>query len=311
MNLPLPRTISEPLGRARRRAEALRRDLEDASAPWRTSSQLERLAHKPAASDGAVRFAVLGDAEPGRFWIWRRLFNVPGVFERQLKDVQRRRLDFTMQLGDMVSRGTDRNFLAFFRDLARWGVSKPYLTVIGNHDRRFPHGVSDSRLYRSLLGRTNYCFDRGPARFVVLDSSTQRLRSRQLDWLARVLDTRLRKAVFMHMPPASLREWTDFGGLRGIGGFRRGADRLLDILSERRTDRVYLGHIHGFGVQDLRGVRFVLTGGGGSPLFPSGVRDRFHHYLVVRVSPDGFRETVRFLDGRMLRIPNRPVILSR
>ncbi|MFC1680053.1 hypothetical protein ACFL2T_07585, partial [Elusimicrobiota bacterium] len=53
---------------------------------------------------------------------------------------------------------------------------------------------------------------------------------------------------------------------------------------------VYFGHIHGFGVQDFSGVRYVLTGGGGSPLFPSGARDRFHHYLVVSVGPDGVSE---------------------
>ena len=293
------------------RAESERRRLLDLAAPWHTKRQLARLSALKRYSNESFRFAVLGDAEPGRFWIWRRLFNKPGVFETLVRRAQAEACDFTMQLGDMVSRGTQPNYLRFFDALSSWEVTTPYLTVVGNHDRRNPHGVTDSKLYRSCFGPVNYAFDRGGWRFVSLDSSAHRVTASSLKWLDRVLDTRQRTVVFTHIPPDVLHEWTDYKGARGLGGFHEGARELTELLSRRRVERVYLGHIHAFGVQDYLGVRYVLTGGGGSPLFPCGVEDRFHHYLVVEAGPKGLRETVRCADGKDLTIPPARVVLSR
>ncbi|MDE2290944.1 MAG: metallophosphoesterase [Elusimicrobia bacterium] len=299
--------VSEPA----RRAESQARLLCDLAAPWRTRRQLERLESPSRSQAETFRFGVLGDAEPGRFWLFRKLFNRPGVFESHVRRIQGDGCDFTMQLGDMVSCGTPENYVSFFEDLSAWGVETPYLTTIGNHDRRYPHGVTDSDTYRSCFGPVNYAFDRGGWRFVSVDSSAHRVTGPQLRWLDRVLDTTLRTVVFTHIPPAVLREWPHYRGARGVGGFRRGAEEFTDILSRRRVERVYLGHIHAFGVQDFKGVRYVLTGGGGSPLFPCGVEDRFHHYLVVEAGPDGLRETIRSADGRDLAIPRAAVVLSR
>lgn len=285
--------------------------LAELSAPLRTNAQLERLAENQRSAADEFQFAVLGDAEPGRFWISRRLFNRPGVFERQLAAIQEEPVDFLIQLGDMVSRGTPRHYHRLLRRLSRTGLRKPYLTVIGNHDRLHPHRRSDARLYRACFGSTNYAFDYACARFVVLDTSAKRVSARQMRWLDRVLDSSRPKLVFTHIPPNPLRPWTDFAGARGLGGFQRGADELTGLFSSRGVDRVYLGHIHGFGVQDYRGVRYVLSGGGGSPLFPSGALDRFYHYIVVSVAPGGIRETVRGLDGGCFEIPAGKVLISR
>ena len=101
-----------------------------------------------------------------------------------------------------------------------------------------------------------------------------------------------------------------FGRRRGIGGFRRGGEEFTEIVSKRHVSRVYLGHIHAFGVQDYKRVRYVLTGGGGSPLFPSGASDIFHHYIVARFEGGSIRETVHTLDDGHFRIPNSPVLFS-
>jgi 3',5'-cyclic AMP phosphodiesterase CpdA len=208
----------------------------------------------------------------------------------------------------MVSCGLTHNYLNFFRQLNEVRVTKPYLTVIGNHDRSYPHGRSHSRLYRSLFGRSNYFFDYGGVRFVTLDSSRGRLTQLQLKWLTMVLATRLRKVVFTHMPPVVLKLWGG-AGAHHLGGFDRGADRFTDLMAELEVERVYMGHVHCFGVQDYKGVRYILTGGGGSPLFPSGASDKFHHYLTVSVTPSGLRERVHSLDGSSFCIPAGKVVL--
>jgi predicted phosphodiesterase len=280
--------------------------IESLAEPWRTNLQLERL--KSRQESHACEFAILGDVEPCRFGVLRLVFNRPRVFSRQLRAIQEGPAAFCVQLGDMVSRGLPRYYGRFLEELGRLEVRKPYLTVIGNHDRSRPNGPSDSILYRRLFGPCNYSFDLGAARFVVLDTSHRRLRWAQLRWLKRVLDTRLRKIVFTHMGPVQLGLW---GGsiAHAHGGFSQGSREFTELVAAKKVDRVYVGHVHAFGVQDYLGVRYVLTGGGGSALFPSGAPDRFHHYLTVSVEPGGIRERVHPLEGRAFAIPAGTVLL--
>ena len=285
-------------------------DLHDLSRPWRTSTQLAKLAAAPKAEGSEFTFAVLGDVEPCRFKLLRWLFNQECVFPRQMDAIAGQPADFIVQLGDMVSKGTPHFYRGFFNELGAMTVDKPYLTVIGNHDRSKPNGKSSSALYRGLLGhRTNYFFDHAGVRFVTLDTSSKRVTRAQLKWLRMALDTNRRKIVFTHMPPVMLGLW---GGsvAHGWGGFSVGAAEFTRILSDHAVDRVYMGHVHAFGVQDYQGVRYVLTGGGGSALFPSGSADIFHHYLTVSVGPEGVRETVHPLDGESFPVPQGKVLMQ-
>ncbi len=276
---------------------------------FRTERQLRRLSRLPSASGDTVSFAVLGDAEPSRFWIYRKLFNREGVFQEQMHQLQAMALTFTVQLGDMVGKGNVSHYETFFRGLRRVWTGRPYLTVIGNHDRSRPNGKSHSIAYRGLFGKPNYFFDHAGVRFVVLDSSAKRVTKMQLKWLKMALDAPGRKIVFTHMPPVQLSLWGGAGRVHELGGFTGGAREVVDIVSAARVSRVYMGHIHAFGVQDHGGVRYVLTGGGGSALFPSGNDDRFHHYLTVEIGPSVLRERVHSLDGKVVAIPQGLVIL--
>lgn len=283
---PPEKRLSGELGALRKQAR-----------PWRTEEQLTKLAAAPRKSGEGFRFAVIGDAEPGRFWISRVLFNVPGVFRRLLARTDRSGSDFILQLGDMVSRGTAANFKSFLHGLSALGVRTPYLTAIGNHDRRNPHGVSDNETYRAVFGSPDYSFMRGGWRFVVVDSSAGRITEAQLQWLAGELDAAVPTVVFTHIPPVQLSQWTDWGPFKGVGGFRVGSEAFMRLMSTNKVARVYLGHIHGLGVLERGGVKYVLSGGGGSPLFPGPLKRRLHHWLSVEAGPEGLVETVHADDG--------------
>lgn len=295
-------TVEEALGKGhlifKPRAARLgsRDEVDELAAPLRTEVQLSRLQERPRAPGQRFRFTVIGDAEPGRFWFSRVLFGVPGVFRRLLRRADASGSDFIVQLGDLVSRGVRANFRRLFKGLRDATPATPFLTIIGNHDRHAPHGVTDSRLYRRYWGATDWVLDRGDWRFIALDTSAGRLTDKQLAWLDSVLVPGKRFIVFTHIPPAPLGEFTDFGALKGVGGFKRGAARFMSLMSERRVERVYMGHIHGLGVVRRGGVTYVLTGGGGSPLYPVKIR-RLHHALEVEVGPDGIHEIVRPLDA--------------
>lgn len=272
------------------------------AAPLSTARQLAAARAQPPREGGAVRFAVIGDAEPGRFWFSRALFGRPGVFWRLLRRADAARPDFILQLGDLVSRGILTNFRKIFTDLRDAALRSPFLTIIGNHDRHSPHGVTNDRLFRRYWGSTDWVLDRGDWRFVSVDSSAQRITPAQLEWLDRVLEPGKKLIVFTHIPPAPLGKFTDFGRLKGAGGFKPGAEAFMRLMAERKVQRVYMGHVHGLGVQVHDGVTYVLSGGGGSPLYPSTSLTRLHHYLDVEAGPDGIRETVRPLDGHPFRL---------
>lgn len=276
----------------------------------RTERQLRRLGRLATACGDTVSFAVLGDCEPSRWWIYRKLFNRPGVFAEQLAALQDLPGSFIVQLGDMVEKGTPHRYESFLRELRRTWNGRPYLTVCGNHDRSRPNGPSHSIAYRTLFGRPNYFFDHAGVRFVVLDSSAKRVTRAQLRWLRTVLDVPQRKIVFTHMPPAQLGLWGGVGRVHELGGFRRGSKEFAEVVEAAKVSRVYMGHVHAFGVQDHRGVRYVLTGGGGSALFPSGADDRFHHFLRVEIGPHSISETVHTAEGTWFKVPSAPVILE-
>lgn len=273
------------------------------AAPLSTARQLAAVRAKPVEGD-AVRFAVIGDAEPGRFWFSRALFGSRGVFWQLLRRADAARPDFILQLGDLVSQGKVSLFRRLFEGLSEMSLRSPFLTIIGNHDRHKPHGVTNDRLFRRYWGAPDWVLDRGDWRFVSVDSSAGRITPAQLAWLEGVLDPSKKLIVFTHIPPAHL-SLSDAGPFKGAGGFRRGASEFMALMSERGVSRVYMGHVHGLGAQVHGGVTYVLSGGGGSPLYPSTSLTRLHHYLEVEAGPSGIRETVRPLHGPPFQLGDR------
>ncbi len=292
-------------------AEAGRiQELRTLSLPWRTRAQVAKLQATPARE--TTRFSVIGDSEPGELW-FIRLLNPKGrgMYEKLLRRASEQLGEFTVQIGDMVSRGTVSNFLDFFRKLHAVAPPQVYLTVPGNHDRSTPRArrTGNDDLYRWLFGYSDHYFDRAGTRLVFLNNSGRRLSADQLRWLDETLATGpdiRAKIVFAHVPPSGLTEWGDVGRFKHVGSFKEGADDFMRIMAEREVDRVYLGHVHAFGVIERDGVRYVLTGGGGSPLFALNVKDRFHHFIEVESGPDGIRELVHRADGKTFPLPPTP-----
>lgn len=300
-------------------------DLAAAKARVGIAAQLARLG--ASAPSGAFTFGVIGDAEPGRF-PWERVFS-PGrhVFADEMASLSAAAPDFILQLGDFVSQGD----AAHYRDHVAWldaGTHPPILRCIGNHDRSRPNGDADKNLYDAAFGPRDYFFDRGGWRFIALDSSDRKVTAAQLAWLRTALDSPLRKVVFTHVPPAYLKKLkplaevgaletdsADYDAFQQKSGavhdfftnyFDDGAAEFDELISHGGVAAVYMGHIHAFWAADHRGVRYVISGGGGSPLYPlppGYPKKRFAHYLTVRASAAGLTETVHPLKGPAFVLP--------
>lgn len=282
-----------------------------------------QLARMPK-SDGSFRFAVLGDAEPGRF-VWQRVF-APSTdtFELLLAQVRAAGADFALQLGDFVSEGSANSYRAHAALLDRH-ISLPILSVIGNHDRSRPNGDASKDMYDALMGPRDYYFDHGDWRFIALDSSDRRLAPSQLAWLAKALEGPRRKVVYTHVPPDYVYKLRPIqpaqpavhahdetlekrGAVQDFftNYFKDGASRFEELVSNGGVAAVYMGHIHAFEAYDHRGVRYVISGASGSPLYPlppGYPTRRFTHWLLVEAGPEGLRETVIPLKGARFALP--------
>lgn len=286
-------------------------DIAAARAVWGTDAMKARLADGPS-NGGDVAFAVIGDAEPGRFF-WERWFN-PGAeaFAKQLDELQTRGPELVLQLGDFVSRGIPKNYRKYLVLLAKH-ARLPIFHAQGNHDRSQPNGRADKNLYRAVFGPGDYVIDRGAWRLVVFDTADYAATPEQLDWLDAALSTGRPAMLFMHIPPAYLK-----GLIKSVepppdddekflsGWFEGGSGRFREIVARRKVRRVYMGHIHAFGQAELDGVKYVLTAGGGSPLYPlppGFPRRRKAHYVWVEAGADGsVVEKVHELDGTVFPI---------
>lgn len=301
-----------------------------AAAKARVGIDAQKAKLSAARESERFTFGVIGDAEPGRF-PWERVFSPgPHVFADQMKTLQASAPDFILQLGDFVSEGVPENYRAHVAWLDA-DSTVPLLRCLGNHDRSRPNGDADKNLYDAVFGPRDYFFDRGGWRFIALDSSDRKLTPAQIAWLKDALASPARKVIFTHVPPKylkPLKPLTQVGALVAEGDpeFQRfsaqsgevhdfftnyfvdGADEFESLASapESRVAAVYMGHIHAFWAADHRGVRYVISGGGGSPLYPlppGFPKKKFAHHLTVAAGPDGLTETVHPLRGAPFVLP--------
>lgn len=300
-------------------------DLAAARATVGNDAMLARLA--PRAAGETFDFGVIGDAEHGRFW-WERVFSPEkAAFLNQWRALQASGADFSFQLGDFVSEGTAENYREHV-ELVEAEAASPLLRCPGNHDRSRPNGDADKSLYDAVFGARDYYFDRAGWRFVSLDSSDRKVTAPQLAWLKTVLAAPGPKVVFTHVPPGYLKSLTPLpevgeleawsadkaelaeqkGYLRDFftNYFQDGSAEFEELVSNGGVKAVYTGHIHAFWAADHRGVRYVISGGGGSPLYPlppGYPKKRFAHTLRVTAGPAGLVETVVPYKGKAFVLP--------
>lgn len=265
---------------------------------------------RPAAGD-AFRFVVIGDTRtPGGKWATVKPPEVSPAFLKLIEQINLTSPDLIVNVGDLVMGHRDRASLirqweAF--DKALLGCDPPMYLVAGNHEVR---NEMDAEIYRRRYGPLWYAFDHKGAHFIVLCSEvpteTGRIGPEQLKWLADDLTANAHRGptyVFVHQP-----FWT-YGGptpavasrARKEGLYQLWMDSVHPLLVRHKVDVVFGGHWHSYLSQNIDGVRYVVTGGGGAELrdfkVPPEVLGRFHHYLTVAVRDGRTHVGVARLDG--------------
>ena len=212
-----------------------------------------------------MRFAIMGDRTGG---------HVPGVFGQIVKEVERLRPDFVVNVGDMIEGYTEdeeileKEWLEFRKLLEP--LTMPVHLVPGNHDITSDGMVSQ---FKKHIGEPDHSFDVRGVHFVMLDTGRYEkaddLRDDQIEWLKKDLtehkDAFYTIAIF-HKP-----FW--------ISTVAKGKpDKLHDIFVANGVDAVFTGHYHNYFAGEFDGIKYTSVGssGGGTEEDSGGL---LYHYV--------------------------------
>ena len=227
-------------------------------------------ANLKTASPDDFMFVVLGDSRDN-----------DDVFKKILTEAAKLKPLFILHGGDTVNTGTKKRFNHFLDIVDSAIPDIPLFVAMGNHE--ITHNImseKSKKLYQQKIGPLNYSLDlkRLDTKIIGLDNSLYELTTSQLYYLEEQL-TSARKYMFviMHMPPET-QKW------KHSHCFSKGADRLMQIMAEKKVTVAFFGHLHLYAQDEIEGVKYIITGGAAAPLYtkvPFG--DPTHHFVVVRV----------------------------
>lgn len=254
----------------------------------------------PARGTGSVTFVALGDSGTG------------SASQQQIASlIAGDAFDLALHAGDVAygsAAGTGAASFQtthdwFFTPYSNWLRARPVFPSIGNHDSRAENANGQPYLGLFVLpgngasatwpdhAERYYSFDYGPAHIVAIDTELAFLdpsrQAAQLAWLEADLaaTTQPWKIALLHRAPYSS------GGENGSSLDVRAA--LAPVFERHGVQLVLSGHEHDYertvplkaDAPDPAGVTYVVTGGGGAPLYPAGTSTftaasaSRHHYV--------------------------------
>jgi hypothetical protein len=173
-----------------------------------------------------------------------------------------------------------QEFFEPMRCLLKAGVA--FHATLGNHDYETRSGRPELNEPAFGMRGRNYVLVRNGVRLVMVNSNDIRM-----EWLRSALTARSVERwtmVFFHHPVYS-------PGPHGPEhGFRPSLPRLF---ARKGVDLVVNGHDHVYSVSEpMRGIRYVVTGGGGAGLYDcsatwySAICQERYHFVYIRAMPD-------------------------
>jgi predicted phosphodiesterase len=235
--------------------------------------------------DAPFKFLVLGDTRRGR----------PQDHKAVVEAMRLESPALIFNTGDLVRRAAAESWETFFRIEAPVLRNAPLYAALGNHEI-WGGRVAGIRLFRRYLELPRngpdpeivYALDYGNTRFIVLNSNTSFLGSRQSKWAVERMeqgqaDPRIEHVfLVLHHGPYS-------SGPHGSNQ-RLVESGLLHCARRTGVDFVFSGHDHLYERGAVDGLRYVVTAGGGAPLYAAQawtaharVVEAVHHYVRVAI----------------------------
>jgi hypothetical protein len=217
--------------------------------------------------------------------------------------------DFAIQSGDLVENGEDSSLWPIYFDIERDFLRQiAFFPVLGNHER-------NTRDFYEFFQATTpyYAFNWGNAHFMVINSdianSAANKKARDAFWTEQTkwLEDELQgsqnleyRVVVAHHPP--------FSAVSTRQGANPEMRALVPMFEKYHVSIAFFGHDHNYQRNLQNGINYVISGGGGAPLYdvdkpdPATSQKAISVENFVTVSVDGkvMKVQAKGLDGKIL-----------
>jgi len=236
------------------------------------------------------QFALIGDSRDGE-----------KIYTQLIQRILKRKPNFIIHLGDMITRPSEKEWKGFLE------ISKPidisFFPVAGNHD--VGDTLRGEEMYRKQFilpgGKTYYAFRVGGALFVILDSEKGRgkIVDEQWSWLEDLLSSSNEafKLVFIHRP--LFLPMDSFKTGRAMDKYPVERDHLHQLFVKTGVKAVFAGDDHRYDRIEKDRILYLITGGGGAPIYTFKDSGGYFHFVWVSVHWGRMEGEVIDLDGQI------------
>lgn len=152
---------------------------------------------------------------------------------------------FVIVTGDFTQQGLLKEYELFYEIIEK--LSKPYLTVIGNHD----YLSNGENIYNTMFGENNYTFEFKNNKFIFFDNIVwESNKIPDFKWLTNELDDSISYNnifVFAHIPPRD-EQFTD--SMR---------NSYRSILEENNAKLSIHGHAHSYDFRIINNIEYLTV----------------------------------------------------
>ena len=253
------------------------------------------------------------DVRPIRFLVYGDNRSDEGAHGAVVRAMQSSRADFLVNTGDMVSRGTEPDDWQIFFD-----VEGPMLrdrcvfAAVGNHelyrgDRRgevaflqYFGGIEQSRPLTRLYGTFRW----SNTRFFLLNAMDT-WTGEERAWLRAELDRAMTEPGLAHR--IAVLHWGPYSAGPHGGNPALASGEVTAMMRDRKVSLVLAGHDHVYERGVGGGLKYIVTGGGGAPLYKKKYDlketrsfEAAHHFVEIAIDGDKVQAVAQRATGGVL-----------
>ena len=266
-----------------------------------TAYRYRVLAGDAATASDEGRFTTApSDARPFKFVVYGDSRSDPAAHLAVTRTLESVPADFLVHTGDMVAMGDEEDdWRGFFEAENKLLRDRCVFAAIGNHELAGEKGVGAATFLRYFASADEGGKERPKLYGTFRWSNTRFFLLNAMDswtgedrvWLKEELDRAANEPGLVHRF-AVLHHGPHSSGPHG-GNKRLHDNGVMTIFKEGKVDLIIAGHDHAYERGTGEGVKYIVSGGAGAPLYPkkrtqpeTAIYESVHHFTQLSVDGD-------------------------